>query len=191
MAIWKNDAELAVLQGSLVCGAAGTARSLQGIAAFVVATNVTDQSGISLSETTLLAYLERVWNYGASVDEVYVGSTLKKRIDGFNALGATRVVAPEDRRLVNAIDVYQSSFAPLVKIFLHRYVNTHSLTATIANANNIIGIDSKYYKVAYLRKPAMRDLAKTGDSTKGEVYGELTLEDRTNGQAAFWGQDHF
>ena len=55
MAIWKNDAELAVLQGSLVCGAAGTASSLQGIAAFVVATIVTDQSGISLSETTLLA----------------------------------------------------------------------------------------------------------------------------------------
>lgn len=192
MAIWKNDAELAVLQGSLVCGtSAAPTRSMNGIVAFIVATNVTDQSGISLSETTLLAYLERVWNYGASVDEVYVSSTLKKRIDGFSSNGATRVVAPEDRRLVNAIDVYVSSFAPLVKIFLHRYANTNSLTATISNANNIYGIDSKYYKIAYLRKPAMRDLAKTGDSTKGEVFGELCLEDRAAGQAAFCGSNHF
>ena len=187
MAIWKNDAELALLQGSLSTGAT---RTSQGIMNFVVATNVTNQSGISLSETTMVAYLERVWNYGAQVDEIYVGATLKKRIDGFTA-GSTKNVNSSDKRLWNAVDVYESSFAPLVKIFLHRYANIDTTCATITNANMICGIASEYYKVAYLRKPRMVDLAKVGDSTRGEVKGELCLEDRAGGKAAFLGQFHF
>lgn len=188
MKIWKNDAELALLQGSLACGSTSTARTMQGIANFIVATNVTNQSGTSLNEQTLVDYLQRVWNYGGEVDEVYVGAALKNRINGFTA-GATKNVALDDKRLVNAVDVYESSFAPLVKIFLHRYANTD--TTHVANATNmIIGIDSDMYKVAYLRKPKMRDLAKTGDSTRGEVVGELTLEDRSGGKAGFVGQQH-
>ncbi len=41
---------------------------------------------------------------------------------------------------------------------------------------DVIGIDEDKFKVAYLRKPFTRELAKTGDSTKGEVVGELTME---------------
>lgn len=190
LALWKNDLELAVLQGSLVCGSATIARTMKGIASWVVATNVTNQSGISLNETTFISYLERVWNYGGEIDEVYVGATLKKRIDGFTA-NATKVVAQEDKRLVNAVDVYASSFAPLVKIFLHRYANSNSLTATISNANNIFGIDSRHYRIAYLRKPFTRPLAKTGDSEKEEIVGEATLEALAGGKTSFWGADHF
>ncbi len=190
MAVWKNDLELAILQGSLACGSTSAARSMKGIRNWIVATNVTNQSGISLSETTFVAYLERVYNYGAEVDEVYVGAKLKSRINGFTA-GATKNVDAEDRRLVNAIDVYESSFAPLVKIFLHRYVDTEALLGTIANAHMIIGIDSQYYKTTYLRKPATRELAKTGDSEKAEVFGEVTLEDLTGGKGGFVGEYHF
>lgn len=190
MAIIKNDLELALLQGSLVCGSSTVARRMNGIASWIVATNVTIQSGISLNESTFVGYMERVWNYGGEVDEVYVGSTLKKRIDGFTA-GATKNVNSDDKRLVAAVDVYESSFAPLVKIFLHRYANEQSLTKTIANANNIYGITSKYYRVAYLRKPFTRPLAKAGDSEKEEIVMEATLEDLVGGKAGFIGQDHF
>jgi len=190
MSIWKNDAELALMQGSLACGGTTEARTSQGIMNWIVATNVTNQSGISLSEDTMVAYLERVWNYGAEVDEIYVGAALKKRINGFTA-GATKNVDIEDKRLTNAVDVYESSFAPLVKIFLHRYADTDTTTATIANGHNIIGIDSEHYKVAYLRKPKMRELSRTGDAIKGEVVGELCLEDRAGGKAGFVGNYHF
>ena len=47
------------------------------------------------------------------------------------------------------------------------------------------------YKVAYLRKPYRRPLAKTGDSDKEEIVGEATLEDLTGGEAAFLGEYHF
>jgi hypothetical protein len=51
----------------------------------------------------------------------------------------------------------------------------------------ILGIDSKYLKVAYFRKPQMREIARTGDAVKGEVIGELTLENRTGGKTDFLG----
>jgi len=190
MATWKNDLELALLQGSLSCGSTTAARSMKGIRSWIVATNVTNQSGISLAESDFIAYLERVWNYGAEVDEVYVGATLKKRIDGWTA-GTTKNTDAADKRLVNAVDVYESSFSPLVKIFLHRYANTDTTVATIANGNMIFGIDSQYYKIAYLRKPFTRDLAKGGDAERAEVVGEVTLEDRTGGKAGFIGDSHF
>ncbi len=190
MATWKNDLELAILQGSLACGSTSAARTMNGIRSWIVATNVTNQSGISLAEDTFVAYLERVWNYGAEVDEVYLGATLKKRVDGWTA-GSTKNIDAEDKRLVNAIDIYESSFSPIVKIFLHRYANIETTCLTIANGNMIFGIDSQYYKVAYLRKPFTRDLAKTGDADKAEVVGEATLEDRTGGKAGFIGEYHF
>ena len=190
MATWKNDLELAILQGSLACGSTTAARSMKGIRNWIVATNVTNQSGISLAEATFVAYLERVWNYGAEVDEIYVGAKLKSRINSWTA-SATKNMDAADKRIVNAIDVYESSFAPIVKIFLHRYADEEAMRATVANSHMIIGIDSQYYKTAYLRKPYTRDLAKDGDAERAEVVGEVTLEDRTGGKAGFVGEYHF
>lgn len=190
MKVWKNDAEYSILLNSLNCGSATVARTMCGIVNWVVATNVTNQSGTSLSESNLLDYFARVWNYGGSIDEVYVGATLKRRIDGFTA-NSTKNVDTKDRRLINAVDVYESSFAPLVKIFLHRYIQDDAIISGVAGANNILGIDSSKYAVSYLRKPFVRKLAKTGDAEKGEIVGELTLEDRVGGKCAILGQLHF
>jgi hypothetical protein len=190
MKCWKNDAEFSILLNSLNCGSASVARTMNGIYQWVALTNATNQSGISMTEANLLDYLARCWSQGTEVDEVYVGAVLKRRIDGFTA-GSTKTVPAADKRLVNAVDVYESSYAPIVKIFLHRYVNSAAGTAAIANAGNIIGIDASLYAVSYLRKPIMRDIARVGDSEEGEIVGELTLEDRSNGLGGFIGQDHF
>ena len=189
MKVWKNDAEYSVLLNSLNCGSTTVGRTMKGIYNWVVATNVTNQSGTSLSENNLLDYLQEVWNYGGEIDEVYVGAAMKRRIDGFTA-GSTKTVPQADRRLVNAIDVYESSFSPLVKIFLHRYADTVA-QAIDPTTHDIIGIDSDKYAISYLRKPFMRDLSKTGDAENAEIVGELTLEDRAGGKCAFIGKQHF
>lgn len=185
MAIWKNDAEYSVLLGSITTGATGaTARLMKGIANWVVATNTCLVSGISLSENIMVDYLQRVWNMGGQVDEIFVGTTLKRRIDGFTA-GTTKNMNQDDKRLVNAIDVYESSFAPVVKIFLHRYVDNHASLLTGQKA--ILGIQNEHNKIAYLRKPQMREISRTGDAVKGEVIGELTTEARSGGKTSFLG----
>ena len=73
--------------------------------------------------------------------------------------------------MVAAVDVYQSDAASNVKLFKHRYV-------TVSGDTNydLVGIDEDMFKIAYLRKPAIKPLAKTGDATKEFLVGELTLE---------------
>jgi len=185
MAIWKNDAEYAVLLGSITTGATGaTARLMKGVCNWVVATNTCLVSGISLSESIMLNYLQQIWAIGGQTDEIYVGGLLKRRIDGFTA-NATKNVDITDKRLVNAVDVYESSFAPLVKIFLHRYIDNHA--SLLSGQKAILGIQNDKLKIAYLRKPQMREISRTGDAVKGEVIGELTLEDRAGGKTNFLG----
>jgi hypothetical protein len=167
---WKQDLEYALMRGSLVCGSGSAARQLKGIKNWFTAHNITAQSGISLSETILNDYLQNVWDDGTEVNAIYAPMYLKRKISAFTA-GATKNVDLVDRRLVNAVDVYESDAAKMVKLFAHRYV-------TVAGDTNydLVGINEDMFKVAYLRKPIVRELAKTGDATKGEVVGEMTLE---------------
>lgn len=165
---WKNDAEFALMRGSIASGTGSAARRMQGIKNWIT-TNATAQSGVSLSETAMNSLFELAWSQGGKVDEVYVGSTLKRRISGFTA-NSTKNVDAEDKRLVNAVDVYESDFG-IVKLFMHRHV-------TVSGDTNydFVGIQSDKFRVAHLREPRHVPLAKDGDNTKGMIIGEFTLE---------------
>lgn len=179
---WKNDAEFALLRGSLACGNSSTARRMRGIRHSL--SLVTSQSGVSLTEKILNDYFQLVWdNSGEQISAVYSGMYQKRKISGFTA-GSTKQTFNEDKRLVNTVDVYQSDAASMVKLFAHRYV-------TVSGDTNydLLGLVEDKIKVAYLRKPITRELAKTGDSTKGEVVGELCSEVR-HYNAGFFGQAH-
>lgn len=165
---WKQDTEFAIMRGSMACGTGSAARQMKGIKNWLSLT--TAQSGTSMTEAMLNDYLQNVWNQGTEVNAIYAPMYLKRKISGFTS-GSTKFTAVEDRRLVAAVDVYQSDAANMVKLFKHRYV-------TVSGDTNydLVGINEEFFRLAYLRKPTMRELAKTGDSTKGEVVGELTLE---------------
>ena len=59
----------------------------------------------------------------------------------------------------------------MVKLFAHRYT-------TVAGdaGHDVVGINEDFFKIAYLRKPVVEQLAKVGDSTDGQVTVECTLE---------------
>lgn len=168
---WRRDAEYAILRGSLASGSGSAARRMNGVKAQIT-TLTTSQSGVSLSEAIFNSYLQNAWAQGGKVDEIYVGGTLKRRISGFQT--NTRDIAAADKRLVNAVDYYTSDFGP-VKIFLHRFMDADNDLH-----NSIVGLESSKWAVAHLsgREPKMVELAKTGDSTKAMLIGELTLEAR-------------
>jgi len=177
----KNDMEYAMLRGSLVCGSGSAARQLRGIKNWL--SLATSQSGVSLSENILNDYFNLVWDNGTEVNAVYVPMRLKRRISGFTA-GATKNVNIVDRRLVNAVDVYEADAAHMVKLFAHRYVYVSG------DVNyDVVGVNEDLFKVAYFRKPKTQELAKTGDSSKGEVISELTME-CLHQYGGVWGQAH-
>lgn len=178
----KNDMEYALMRGSLASGTGSAARYTRGIKMSL--SLVTSQSGVSLSEAMLNDYFQLVWdNTSTEVNAVYGSMYIKRKISAFTA-GSTKNVDAADKRLINAVDVYQADAASNVKLFAHRYV-------TVANDTNydVVGINEDMFKVAYLRKPFTRELAKTGDSTKGEVVTEFALQNN-HYNAGFWAKAH-
>jgi hypothetical protein len=183
MKLIKNDMEYAAMRGTLISGSGTAARQMRGVKNSL--SLITNQSATSLSEKILNDLFQLVWdNTGVQVNAVYGDMYMKRKISGFTA-GATKYFTQDDRRLINAIDVYQADAASMVKLFPHRYV---SISGTDTN-HALVGINEDFFKIAYLRKPVVETLAKVGDSTDGRVVVEATLESQ-HYNAGFWAEDY-
>lgn len=167
---WKQDLEFAVLRGSLACGTGSAARQMKGIKNWVA--NVTSQSGTSMTETMLNDYLQAVWDDGTQVNAIYAPMYLKRKISGFSGNATNKFIDIADKRLMNAVDVYQADAASMVKLFKHRFMSGQSGDINY----DLLGINEEFFRIAYLRRPFVRELAKTGDATNGEIVGEATVE---------------
>ncbi len=168
----NNDVEHAFLRGSRATGNASVARRLAGIINFVTTNATTVASGTTLTESFFNGMQELCWDQGGEVDEVYTGARLKRVISSYTA-GQTKNVAGEDRRLVNAVDVYESDFS-VVKIFKSRDVpNTTNSDATclfVDSAKNRMAIGEA------TRILSRDEVAQTVHGTNGVIRCEKTLE---------------
>lgn len=168
----KNDAEYSLMRGSMVSGSGSAARMLRGIKAAL--SLISAQSGVSVSEAIFNDYLQLVWDSSSTeVNAVYGDMYMKRKISGFTA-GATKNVETTDRRLVNAVDIYQADAAHMVKLFAHRHV---TISGTDTN-HDFVGINEDLFKVAFLRQPELKEAQDGGDYSGGSYVMELTLEDR-------------
>jgi len=196
----KNDIEFALVRGSIASGVASSAgasgRQLQGIKNWftgTATTNTSNYSGATLTETLLNDMFQTVWDNSANqVNAVYTTMKGKRRISGFTA-GATKNVETTDKRLVNAVDVYESDAASLVKLFAHRYVTVSGdYTGAATPGFDVLALNEGSWAIAYLsgREPQTVDLGKTGDAESKEIVTELTLEAR-GARSNFYGKVFF
>lgn len=181
MKAMKNDIELALIRGTIASGAASNttanARRLKGVKSWIT-TNTSNYSGVSLTETILNDIFEAQWNQGAQADTVYSSMKGKRRISSFTA-GATKQIPYDDRRLILAIDVYQSDAAKMVKLFPHRHVTRAADYGTTATPGfDLLSLVEDTWGTAWYRRPFTQDLAITGDYVAKEMITELTLEAR-------------
>lgn len=172
MVHWKHKAEWSLIHGVDTAGNASTAREMGGIFNKIT-TNSIDAASASLTETLLGDYLQLAWQAGGNVDAAYVGAKLKRRVSGFTA-GGVKNYDQTDKRLVNAIDIYESDFG-VVKLFMHRFVD--SVVAAV-NTFNLLLLTESTWKNTPLqgREPKNYDAPKGGDYEKGSIVGEMTLE---------------
>lgn len=182
MKMLKADMEFAAMRGTLACGSTTAVRTLKGVKAWM--SLVTSQSGVSLTEKTLNDYFQDVWNQGTEVNALYTHMYIKRKIAGFTGAATQKNVAVDDRRLVNAVDVYQADAASMVKLFAHRYV-----TITGDVNYDIVGMNEEMFETAYLRNPQQVDRPKTGDATPGEIITEATIRCKS-GWAGFLAKAH-
>lgn len=141
-------------------GAGGSAPSTSG-------TNArSDGTQRAFTEDQLKTVIKSVWDNGGDPSMVMVGSFNKQKLSGFTG-GSTRFDPAENKRLVAAVDVYESDFGAL-QVTPNRF----------QRARDAFVITPDLFAVAFLRDFSLEDLAKTGDAMKQFLLVEYTLESR-------------
>lgn len=167
---WKLDAEYSLLFGSGISGASGSGWVMKGLRKAVTTNFVSYASGTSLTEARFNDILELAYDdVEDSSFDVYVSIGLKRAISGFTA-GLTKNIEADDRRLINAVDVYESDVFSMVRVYKHRDISNTTML--------LLGIQPKYFKKAFLDRPVSKKLASDGAYDAGMIWGSLTLEFR-------------
>jgi len=175
-----RDLENCVINGvagaSSPQGGSGTRRTMNGLVQ-TIATNTFepgtgpipdgDGSGLDeLNEAVLNAALREIWEQSSGVvDTIVVGGAQKRRINGFAS--ATRAYLPEDTRFQDLVSVYESDFG-VARVVLSRWVPTDAVVLVDSSRVGVMPLAGRSFHY----KP----LAAGGDSIKGQVVGEYTLE---------------
>jgi hypothetical protein len=110
--------------------------------------------------------LQGAWEDGGDPSVILVEATKKQVIDSFTGV-ATRFVDVDRKSqatIINAANVYVSSFGTHT-VVLSRYTRS----------SVVLCLDPNYWAVAFLRRPFIESLAKTGDANKKEMLAEYTL----------------
>lgn len=155
-----------------------TAGSTIGFSSSTVAAPTDGGSFGGLSQTTFNAILQNAWEDGGDPRVVLTGATYKAAIDAFTSI-ATRTIdvnATDDLPILNSTGVYVSDFGRHTLV-LHRYVRS-------SNPAVVLAIDPDYWATAWLRKPFMEPLAKTGDGEKRQILAEFCLVARNPNSSA-------
>jgi hypothetical protein len=133
------------------------------------------------SSSNLNAILQNAWANGADPENIFVNAPLKRVISQATLPQQNRNIGATDRRLVGAVDFYDSDFGTK-EVILDRWVGSSTSTATgtaasaYAFGNHLWCLTRAFNRLAYLR-PLMHTLVgKRGDSVAGMVMGEFTLE---------------
>ena len=173
---WANAAEFDVVRSTLVSGVSGTIPKMSGIIeAISKSTNTSAQtSGTVFSASILKSLLKDVVDNGngTPVTDIFFGSYLKTVFDGFTA-GSTKYMMADAKAITDSVNVYDGGAFGIVNAHYHRYVQI----STDATAR-ILGINRDKIKLAFLERPNIVELAKSGDYTKKAVIGKLTVEAR-------------
>lgn len=162
-----TDIEKALFTGTGNSGASGTARRLKGIFAWI-STNSQTGTGTgneTLTESMFNSLLQTVYDAGGSPDSAYVNSWQKRQISSFATSNSRYQEPGMEGRLRNFVSGYESDFG-VIEIKLDQFADTDKVAA----------LDSSLWRVAILRGVKTEDVAKVGDSKRGALVGELTLE---------------
>lgn len=185
------EVKVLAISAASATGATGTARQMKNLATFLTtnAYNVDSTaiggaglgSGVSLTETPFNGVLQKIYESGGNPMDVYCSPAIKRKISSFTGTTYQQAVIPStERTLIRSIDVYVSDFGPQY-IRLDRWVPTASATGTAASSDDagsghIYFVDRSRVRIAFLRNPKHVPVASIGDSVRGMVLTELTLE---------------
>ncbi len=175
-----RDLENCVINGAAPSaneqGTSGVRRSLDGMI-HSIGTNqfepglggipIGDGAGSDeLNESVLNAALKQIWDQSSGgVDTIVVGGAQKRRINGFAS--GSRAYLPEDTAFRDLVSVYESDFG-VCKVVMSRWMPADSLLLLDSTRVQVMPLQGRSFH--------FKPLASDGDSIRGQVIGEYTLE---------------
>ena len=173
MESWIGDATASASGASHVVLATTTsAATTPPVTSGTAGTAPTDGTTTGALTSTALNYaLQGAWEDGGDPRVILVTAKQKQAIDGFTGV-ATRFVDVDraaQASIIGAANLYVSDFGRH-QVILNRY----------GRDTVVLCLDPSYWAVRYLRKPAKRELARTGDGTKYQIITEWALVARNN-----------
>ena len=184
----KRDMEVVLTANqSRAAGGAAAARTLAGLTSWIqantsVGTNGAngqtnpgggnvDTPGILRTDGTQRAFTEaqlkdvvkQCWDSGGDPSMIMLGSFNKQKLSGFTG-GSTKMTQADDKKLVAAIDIYESDFGSMT-VVPNRF----------SRNRDVFVIQPDMWAIAFLRDFQLMDLAKTGDAQKKAMLAEYTL----------------
>lgn len=126
----------------------------------------TDSSGTrALTDTILKPVMQDLFdNSGKKSRLLVVDSFNKGKVDDFTG-GGTHWIDKDDKKVVDAVDIYITSFGTL-----------NVITSRHVRARDALILDPEYLACADLRGLNSFDLAKVGDSFRKQMVWESTVE---------------
>ena len=184
----KRDMELVLCNNqSRDAGGAAAARTLAGLASWIQGnvnkaangangqfnpgggavdtpgTLRTDGTKRAFTEAQLKDVVSQTWVNGGDPSMIMLGAFNKQKLSGFTG-GSTKMTSAEDKRLVAAIDIYESDFGSMT-VVPNRF----------SRNRDCFVLSPDMWSVAFLRDFQLMDLAKTGDAQKKAMLAEYTL----------------
>ena len=146
-------------------GASGAAPTLSGTTDGYPNAAHTPGTSRTITEDMLNTTIQSCWTQGGDVKYGIVGPGVKRTISKtFNGY-ATKYKDADAKRLVSAVDFYESEFG-LIEIIPNRF----------SNAASMILIDPEFVKICDLQPTRQLELARTGHTENRLIQYEGTLE---------------
>ena len=159
-----RDVNAALINQSSATGASNTARTLHGALAAITTNISVAGTNETLTQTLYNKLMHNIWVQGGNPNSTFVHGYNKRQISSWTQ-PLTRNINAEGRKLVVAIDTYDSDYGKQM-IYLEREMPT----------TQVLMIEEKYWNAAYLRPLDYKLLGEDGGSMRGRVEVELTLE---------------
>ena len=194
----KNDVEYALVRNQASsAGGSTTGRSSAGMESWIATNEVLSTTTASattpgfssgtvaaptdgtttaaFSETLFKTALNSAWSQGGDARVVLLGTSQKQALDAFSGVATkyNEVKGSNQGTIIGAADMYVSDVGNHT-VILHRHVRS----------NVVLCIDPDYWSVAFLRRPQMETLAKTGDAEKRMIVTDFTLVSRNEKASA-------
>lgn len=175
----KRDIETILLQNQAeVTGDSSTARKLGSVLSWLDTNTSAGATGTdgslgntsrgdgtqrAFTESLLKTVKQAIWDAGGEPGVIMVGSFNKSKMSEFTG-NATRQIDAKGKKLTTNIDVYEDDWG-MCDVIANRFMRSRDCL--------ILQMDM--WEVAWLRKFAMKDLARTGDSERKQLLCEYTL----------------